>query len=124
MHFHAKYVSGSVSGDYYQLLLELEKSEEDEPGQTGPYLLLQRQFEFFDGGKCNVESDDENYIGHFELKLMELSPICLAFEIVRGNHNHVAVGFALTEVEFDEVRPIAEVIFGLREPETDFDGEF
>ncbi len=123
MHFHAKTVSSTVSGDYYQLLLEYEGREDeqlDHPDQTGPYLLLQRQFEFFDGGKCYVEADDETYIGHFQLKLIEFSATRLAFEIAKSDHNYVEVGFKLTAAEFEEARPITEVIFGMRGP--DFDG--
>jgi hypothetical protein len=125
MHFYAKTVSGTVSGDYYQLVLEAEDSDEDQendPEQTGPYLLLQQQFEFPDGGKCYVESDDETYIGHFKLKLTEFIPTRLVFEIARNSHNHVEVDFSLTDAEFEESRPIAEVIFGMREPY--FDDEF
>jgi len=44
-----------------------------------------------------------------------------ALEIVRKTNNHVEVSFALDASEFDEVQRIAEVIFGLREPEPDDD---
>lgn len=119
MHFSANKVTGVVCGDYYQLVLEADDGNEgrkDDLEQTTPYLLLQRQFEFSDAGKCYVESDDETYIGHFKLKLIEFTPNRLAFEIGRKNHNHVEVSFALTVAEFEESRPVAEVIFGIREP--------
>jgi len=122
MHFHAKTISATASGDYYQLVLEAEGGEEDQPNhpdQSAPYLLLQRQFEFFDGGKCYIEADDEIYIGHFHLKLVEFSPTRLAFEITRSYHNHVELDFVMTAAEFEEVQPIAEVIFGVREPDVD-----
>ena len=48
MHFHAKTISATASGDYYQLVLEAEGGEDDQPNhpdQSAPYLLLQRQFE-------------------------------------------------------------------------------
>jgi hypothetical protein len=123
MRFQAKTVVGTVSGDYYQLLLEYGDREEQQTNHrdpAGPYLLLQRQFEFSDGGKCYVEADDEAYIGHFALKLVEFSPTRLAFEIGRSDDNRVEVGFSLTAAEFEDAQPIAEVIFGMREP--DFDG--
>lgn len=37
-----------------------------------PYVLVPRQFEFFDGGKRYIGSQDEEYIGHFKLKLLLL----------------------------------------------------
>ena len=128
MQLYAKKVSAIASGDYYQVLLDSEDSDEklrDPFEQPAPYLMVQSQFEFFDGGKCYIESDDEEYIGHFKLKLVGFSPTCLAFEIARLNHKHVEVSFALTAAEFEEALPIVDVIFGMREPDydaQDFDG--
>ncbi|MFZ2540528.1 MAG: hypothetical protein WAW75_02010 [Gallionella sp.] len=128
MQLYAKRVSANASGDYYQVQLDSEDCEDEQLDpfeQPAPYLLVQSQFEFFDGGKCYIESDDEEYIGHFKLKLVEFSPVRLAFEIVRSNHNQVEVNFALTEAEFEEALLIVEVIFGIREPgldEDDFHG--
>ncbi len=119
MRFFAKSVSGTVCGDYYQFSLASESSDEESENdfeQTGSYLLLQTQFEFFSGGKCYVESDDEDYIGHFKLILIEFTPTYLVFEIARNNRNRVEVDFALTAAEFEESKPVVEVIFGLREP--------
>ena len=81
--------------------------------------MIQSQFESFDGGKCYIESDDDEYIGHFKLQFVEFSPTRLAFEIARLNHKHVEVSFALTAAEFEEALPIVEVIFGMREPDYD-----
>ena len=49
MRFHANHVSSSVSGDYYQAMFE---AEEDTNDPNSPYLLIQRQFETSDGGRC------------------------------------------------------------------------
>ena len=122
MQLYAKKVSANASGDYYQVHLDAEDCDDEQLdpfGQQAPYLLVQRQFEFFDGGKCYIESDDEEYIGHFKLKLVEFSPTRLAFEIERCNHDHVEVNFVLTVAEFEESLPIIEVIFGMREPDYD-----
>lgn len=66
-----------------------------------------------------MESENERYVGHFALKLIELSPLLLSFEIVRARDKHVEVSFALDARNFEEVRRVAEVIFGLREPDED-----
>lgn len=124
MQLFAKKVSAIASGDYYQVNLDSDNRDEDQIdpfGQPEPYILLQRQFEFSDGGKCYIESDDEEYIGHFKLKLIEFSPTRLAFEIARSNHNQVEMHFALTAAEFEKALPIVEVIFGMRE--SDLDGD-
>ena len=119
MHFYAKSVSGTVSGDYYQFSLEAENSDEEPKNDfepNGPYLLIQTQFEFSSGGKCYVETENEDYIGHYKLKLVEFTPTRLVFDIARKNHSRVEVDFSLTAAEFEETRPVVEVIFGIREP--------
>ena len=120
MRFHAPSVSASANGDYYQLWLGPDESEEEEADPyevKGPYLIVQRQFEMPDGGRCYIETHDESYIGHFPLRLTEFSRTRLAFEILRKANTHVEVAFALNAPEFEEVRRVAEIVFGLREPE-------
>ncbi len=122
MRFHAAFVSASADGDYYQLWLGPEESDDEEADPyevRGPYLIVQRDFEMPDAGWCYIETHDEGYIGHFPLRLTELSHTRLAFEIVRTSKNHVEVSFALDGAQFEKVRRIGEVIFGLREPEPD-----
>jgi hypothetical protein len=120
MQLAATKVSAVVSGDYYQALFDSDDRDVGEQvgpfDQSEPYLLVQRQFEAFDGGKCYIESHDEEYIGHFELNLVEFSTTRLAYQIARRDHTFVEVTFAVTEAEFEEARAIIGVIFGLREP--------
>ena len=74
-----------------------------------------------DHGRYYIETHDEDYIGHFPLRLTEPSRTRLAFEIGRKTNKHVEVSFALNASEFEEVQRIGEIIFGLREPEPDDD---
>lgn len=120
MRFHASSVSASADADYYQLWLGPEESDEEEADSyevKGPYLIVQRQFEMPDNEGCYIEMHDEAYIGHFPLRLTELSPMRLAFEILRKINNRVEVSFALNPSEFEKMRRIAEIIFGLKEQE-------
>ena len=120
LQFHAEEVSAVASGDYYQLRLGPEEAEDGEGNPfevTGPYLLVQREFEFAGGRECYIESDVEAYIGHFPLRLVEFTKTELAFDILGPKDEHVVISFALQAAEFEEVRRIAEVIFGLRNPE-------
>jgi len=124
MHLYAKKVSAITSGDYYQIHFDSDGRDEEEVDpfeQPKPYLMVQSQFEFFDGGKCYVESDDDEYIGHFKLKLVEFTPANLTFEIARRDHNRVEVSFVLAAAEFEKAQLIVETIFGLREPDHDED---
>ncbi|MBA3057752.1 MAG: hypothetical protein KJ614_03085 [Gammaproteobacteria bacterium] len=67
--------------------------------------------------RCYIESENESYIGHFALKLIEFSPSLLSFEIVRPRDNYVEVSFEFDAKNFEVVHRVAEVIFGLREPD-------
>lgn len=124
MRFHAPSVSASADGDYYQLSfgpLENGEAEDDPNDVRGPYLIVQRQFEMPDQGRCYVETDNESYVGHFRLRLAELSTTRIAFEIDRSTSEQVEVTFSLSASEFEEVRRTAEIVFGLREPEPNED---
>jgi hypothetical protein len=114
MRFHAKCVSASESGDYYQVLFETEDPGDevtDPPGLDSPYLIIQRQFEMPDGGRCYVETHDHGYIGHYRLRLADFSPTRLAFEIERKTNTHVEVSYAVDAAEFNEVQRIVNIIF-------------
>jgi hypothetical protein len=120
--FHAASVSVSADGDYFQLFLGPAESEKEvaNPHEViGPYLIVQRDFEGPDDGLCYIEAHDESYIGHSRVQLTELNRTHLVFEIVRKTNNHVDVSFALGTSEFVRVQQIAEIIFGLREPDLD-----
>jgi len=114
MRFHAKYVSADEAGDYYQLSFETEDPGDDAadpPGLDNPYLIVQRQFETPDGGRCYVETHDQRYVGHYRLKLVDFSPAHLAIAIERKSNTHIEVSYALDSVEFDEVQRIVNIIF-------------
>ena len=112
MQFHANHVSTSVSGDYYQALFE---ANEDTSDPASPYLLLQRQFEFPDGGRCYLETHDENYTGHFRLRRIACAPDRIVVELDRSRQNMVQVTFRLAASDFEEVRRVVNVITGKRE---------
>ena len=95
MQLAAKRVSAVVSGDYFQAHFDSDDRDGEQVGpyeEPKPYVLIQRQFESFDGGKCYIESDNEEYIGHFRLKLLEFSTTRLAYEISRRDHTLVEAG--------------------------------
>jgi len=46
-----------------------------------PYLLVQRQFDDDDGGVCYIETlDHDTYTGHIRPRLIEFTPVRLAFD--------------------------------------------
>jgi hypothetical protein len=114
MRFHAKYVSAAEAGDYYQVSFETEDPGDDAtdpPGLDSPYLIIQRQFETPDGGRCYVEAHDHGFVGHYRLRLIDFKPTQLVVAIERKSNTHVEVTYALDAVEFNEVQRIVNVIF-------------
>ena len=114
MQFHAKYVSAAEAGDYYQVSFETDDPGDDatdSPGLDSPYLIIQRQFETPDGGRCYVETHDHGYVGHYRVKLIAFSPTQLVVVIERKSNARVEVTYALDAVEFDEVRRVVNIIF-------------
>jgi len=92
--FHAKHVSVVESGgEYFQASFDNEDPSDDDLDLSPPdqsYLLVQRQLEDDDGGVCYIETlDHDTYTGHYRLRLIELTPTRLAFEIARcGRRTH------------------------------------
>jgi len=119
MQFHATYVSTSAAGDYYQALFEaIEDSEDPE----SPYLLIQRQFEMSDGGKCYIETHDEEYIGHYRLRRFDFTPSGITVEFDREKNNIIAVSLSISASEFEEAMTNMKVISGeIEPPSSDFE---
>jgi len=114
MRFHANHVSSSVSGDYYQAMFE---AEEDTNDPNSPYLLIQRQFETSDGGRCYIETHDEKYIGHFLLRRVKFTPERLSIEFDRPSDNLVSVTFSMAVSDFEEASQVIKIISGEADPQ-------
>ena len=113
MRFHAKYVDASEDGDYYSVSFDTVPPEDeslDPRGPDKPYLIIQRQFESADYGKCYIEMHDYDYAGHYRLRVIEFSPTRLALEIKRKGNNRVEVSFVLNPTEFKEIQRIMNII--------------
>jgi hypothetical protein len=113
MHFHANYVSTSVSGDYYQAMFEAEQDSDD---LDSPYLLIQRQFEDPDDESCYIETHDQEYCGHFLLRRVDFTPQKLSIELDRPRDNFVNVTLAMVVTEFAEASQVVKIISGEIEP--------
>jgi hypothetical protein len=114
MRFHANYVSTSVSGDYYQAMFEAERDTDD---PASPYLLMQRQFEMPDGGRCYIETHDEKYVGHFLLRRVDFTPERLSIELDHPSDNLVSVTFSMAVSDFEEASRVVKIISGKIEPQ-------
>jgi hypothetical protein len=109
MQFHAEHVTVSVAGDYYQLLFE---AEEDSDDPESPYLILQRQFEIEDSGRCSVETHDENFIGEFILEQVAFTQERLLVSLDRPDDKEIVVTFGLSRSDFEKTSQVLKIISG------------
>jgi hypothetical protein len=119
LRLHAHHVSIEDSGgEYFQVSFHSEAPSEDDfdlPEPDQPYLLIQRQFEDDDGGVCYIETHDhDTYTGHFRVRLIEFTPIRIAFEIAKTDHKYVEVTYELDAKRFGEVQRIVHIVFGVQ----------
>jgi hypothetical protein len=78
---------------------------------SGPYLIVQRQFEDGDDRIFYVETRDEDYRGHFRLRLITFSESRFAMEILRRQKRLVSVSYHLSKPDFEAVKRVVNVIF-------------
>lgn len=93
-----KLVSVTTAGDYYQILSHDDLDAEDEP-----YFLIQRQFEFPDGGVCHFESHNEKLIEHCKAKSVSLSTNRLGLSYGEEPSRDVKIEFGLHGTDFQEL---------------------
>ena len=93
-----KKVSVTVNGDYYQIVFDDDLDTDDEP-----YFMIQRQFEFPDGGVCHFESHHENLIDQCRAKSVSLSTNILSLSYGENQRRDLEIRFDLHGVDFQEL---------------------
>jgi hypothetical protein len=96
-------VSVTINGDFYQILFHDELDTDDEP-----YFLIQRQFEFPDGGTCYFESHNESLAGHFKAISAFLSANKLKLSYGNSRQIDVEIKFGGHDVDFHELSSTLE----------------
>jgi phage repressor protein C with HTH and peptisase S24 domain len=114
MDITVKYVSASGEGDYFGISFDNDDPDDDGPDYepTGSYLIVQRHFEDGDGRICYVETHDEDYRGHYRLRLITFSETHFAMELQRQSNRLVSVSYDLSKPDFEAVQRVVSVIFG------------
>jgi hypothetical protein len=99
------HVSASESGDYYQVMFEGELNQEE-----GPYVLIQRQFEFPDGGRCYVETHDQDHSGHFKVAQAELHRNRFFLKLAGRKGAGLEVAFKTTAKNWREIVRVLRIM--------------
>ena len=101
---HCEYLSASEAGDYFQVAFETS------PDSQEGYLLLQRQFEMPDGGKCYIETDDMDFGGHFRVRNAHLTRNVFQCEFGTKPPRRIRVFFNATDSNYSEVKRILQIM--------------
>ena len=101
---YCEHVSVSEAGDGFQVLFEKTRGSEER------YVLVQRHFEFPDGGKCYLETDDQEFCGHFRFRHARLSRN--RFQMVFGIRpvREVPVFFEATNSVYAEAQRVLQIM--------------
>ena len=102
--FRCKHVSVSEVGDGFQVLFE--KIQDSEVG----YVLVQRHFEYPDGGKCYIETDDQEFCGHFHFRKAWLSRKRLHVLFGIKPVREIRVFFKTTDSVYAEVQRVLQIM--------------
>ena len=108
-YFKFETVSATKAGDYYQIMFHDDRDTEDEP-----YFMIQSQFEFPDGGECNIESHVEELIEHCKVKAASLTENKMFISYGEKPHHEVEIEYDLQGLGFQELASmLKEMIPGI-----------
>ena len=102
--FHCEHVSVSEVGDGFQILFEKT------PGSEEGYVLVQRHFEFPDGGKCYLETDDPEFCGHFRFRGAQFSRNRVQIMFGIRPVKEITVFFKATDSAYTELQRVLQIM--------------
>jgi len=93
MKIELNYVDISVAGYYYQVMFQEKESTCEDYDTDTRYFMIQRQFEFPNGGKIYIEDNGDDYIGHFKVSRAELTPNRFFLLLQRKKFSEIEINF-------------------------------
>ncbi len=102
--FRCEQVSATEAGEGFQVLFETVPASEE------GYVLIQRHFEFPDGGECYVETEDRDFCGHFRIRHTRLSRNRFEIAFGRSPVREIVVSFEATESDYSEVKRVLQIM--------------
>jgi len=105
------YVSVSSSGDeYFQVSFDACEDDGGSEYVEHDYLLIQRQFESYDGGLYYLESHDEELCGHFKIRRATLGRDFLRLELAGDSAETVQTRFQTAMGGYHELRRVLGIM--------------
>jgi hypothetical protein len=104
LEFRCEHVSAAEAEEVFQVLFKTTRDSLE------GYVLIQRNFEFPDGGKCYVETDDREFCGHFRIHTAELSRNCFEIAFGKAPMKRIVVLFSATDSVYAEVKRVLRIM--------------
>ena len=102
--FRCGYVSAAEAGEGFQVLFETV------PDSDEGYVLVQRHFEFPDGGECYVETEDREFCGHFRIRNAHLHRDQFQITFGREPVRRIEVSFIATDSVYARVQRVLRIM--------------
>ena len=102
--FRCERVSATEVGEGFQVLFETV------PDSDEGYVLVQRHFEFPDGGECYVETEDREFCGHFWIRHAHLSRNRFQMAFGSRPEREIVVVFDATDSAYAEVTRVLQIM--------------
>ena len=103
-----EHASASEAGDYYQVSFD---DDDDPESIDGPYLLIQRQFEFPDDDSYYLESDDTRLCGHVKVRAATLSSEFLYIDLLADEWTTLRIRYGISQSDFEQFERIVTIMF-------------
>ena len=103
-----RHACASEAGDYYQVSFD---DDDDPESIEGPYLLIQRQFEFPNDDSYYFESDDSRLCGHVKVRAATLSSQLLSIEVLADDWSTLRIRYGVSQDGFEEFKRIVRIMF-------------
>src|SRR5262245_56707511 len=108
MKIDVNHVSISEGGDErFHVAFETEPEGQDD---DKPYLIIQRDFEPPDAGRCYVETHDPEYTGRVRFASAELSRRRFIAMLERKQANEVDVTFQATDADYRDLARVLRIM--------------
>ena len=94
----------SSGGEYFQILFTIGEDTD------GPYFLIQRQFESYDGGLLYIESHEQTLCGHFKIRAAHLDGNMLRLELASKPTKIVQIRFQADARPANQLRRVLRIM--------------
>ncbi len=105
--FHCGYVSASeFGGDHFEVRFAKTRENEMDEG----YVLVQRQFEMPDDGRCYVETNHRDDCGRFVIRNARLTRNQFEFELGHRPARKLKVSFQATDSAYADAKRVLQIV--------------